>query len=150
MKDKDLNGVTFTDHYSRYICRGKDKDGNWVVGIYLPLTAQIQYADNNPVPVIKTVDVDPKTICHRIKVSTYGREDRFLFEGDVDVYGYVVSYVSRETSVSGESTGMTIGWYRQRDNFESWGPIEIGEEIIIVGNIFDDPELPNRIRRQLS
>jgi hypothetical protein len=144
--DTSKIGIRITDRFGRFICRGKDSNGNWVVGTYFPEieSPQIWYKNENDETSFK--EIDPKTLGQRITVSVYGEEDRFLFEGDVVDYGRVVSFVSRETSIEGESTGMDIGWYIQRDNFESWSLITIGEEFVVHGNIHDDPDLPRKIK----
>ena len=64
-----------------------------------------------------------------------------IYEGDiVDKYGYVVTYVADIN----ESLGMSCGWYLQRDNFESWSQIKCGENIEVLGNIYENPELLNK------
>ena len=64
-----------------------------------------------------------------------GRE---IYEGDIDKYGYIVTYVADIN----ESLGMNCGWYLQRNDFESWSPLECdSDEIEIIGNIFETPQL---------
>ena len=61
-----------------------------------------------------------------------------IYEGDIDKYGYVVTYVAD----TNESLGMNCGWYLQRNDFESWDELKCNsEEIEIVGNIFETPKL---------
>ena len=61
-----------------------------------------------------------------------------IYEGDIDKYGYVVTYVADIN----ESLGMNCGWYLQRNDFESWSPLECdSDEIEIIGNIFETPRL---------
>lgn len=61
-----------------------------------------------------------------------------IYEGDIDKYGYVVTYVADIN----ESLGMNCGWYLQRNDFESWYELKCdSEEIEIVGNIFETPKL---------
>ena len=65
----------------------------------------------------------------------YGKD---IYEGDIDKYGYVVTYVADIN----ESLGMNCGWYLQRNDFESWSPLECdSNEIEIIGNIFETPRL---------
>jgi uncharacterized phage protein (TIGR01671 family) len=59
-----------------------------------------------------------------------------IYEGDIDQYGYVVTYVGD----FGSGLDMNAGWYLQRDNFESWSELECNEDIEIIGNVFNNPE----------
>ena len=64
-----------------------------------------------------------------------GRE---IYEGDINKYGYVVTYVGDTY----ESLGMNCGWYLQRNDFESWYELKCYSiEIEIVGNIFEMSKL---------
>jgi len=67
--------------------------------------------------------------------------EKDIYEGDIDSYRSVVTYVDGSDNAN---LGMDIGWYLQRDNFESWRMIEVGEEIEVLGNIFENPELLER------
>ncbi len=59
-----------------------------------------------------------------------------IYAGDIDEYGYVVTYVADLYGC----LGMNAGWYLQRDDFESWSELECSEDIEIIGNVFEDPE----------
>lgn len=59
-----------------------------------------------------------------------------IYEGYIDRYGYVVTYLA---DLNG-GLGMNAGWYLQRDNFESWSELECNNDIEIIGNIFEHPE----------
>jgi hypothetical protein len=144
MDTKHFPAVRITDRYGRWTARGRDENGNWVIGAYSSLFKYISH--ENEKGELKFTEVDPNTVGQRLKVSSFGEEDRYVFEGDVVDHGSVVSFVSRETTTTGEATGMQIGWYTQRDNFESWSLITIGEEFTVHGNIHDDPELPKKIK----
>jgi uncharacterized phage protein (TIGR01671 family) len=61
-----------------------------------------------------------------------------IYEGDILGYGYVVTYVDGSDNAN---LGMDVGFYEQRDNFESWSLLEVGAEYEIIGNIHDNPEL---------
>ena len=66
------------------------------------------------------------------------RNGKEIYEGDIDKYGYIVTYVADIN----ESLGMNCGWYLQRNDFESWSPLECdSNEIEIIGNIFETPRL---------
>lgn len=149
--DKNQVVIKVTERYERWISRGKCLEtGEWVIGVYMPIFEEIYVVDEQN--VIKITKVDPATVGRRLKVSSYGDEDKFLFEGDVVDYGWVVTWVGRDVPNSqGENTGMAIGWYIHRDDFESWTEIIIGEDHHnVLGNIHDDPELPQKIRKALT
>lgn len=59
-----------------------------------------------------------------------------IYEGYIDQYGHVVTYLADLNS----GLGMEAGWYLQRDNFESWSKLECDKYIEIIGNIFENPE----------
>lgn len=63
-----------------------------------------------------------------------------IYEGDYTTVGskkWIVAWV--DNSVEG-CYGMSIGWYEQRDNFESWRELECGEIYDIEGNIYLEKE----------
>jgi len=60
-----------------------------------------------------------------------------IFEGDIDQSGYVVTYLADLNA----GLGMNAGWYLQRDDFESWSELVCDEDIEIIGNVFENPEL---------
>lgn len=60
-----------------------------------------------------------------------------IYEGDyTTIEGsdtkWIITWV--DNSVEG-CLGMPIGWYEQRDNFESWRQLECGERYEIKGNV---------------
>ena len=57
-----------------------------------------------------------------------------IFEGDIDRCGYTVTYIDGQDS---NNLGMNVGFYTQRDDFESWAQMEVGEEYEIIGNIHE-------------
>lgn len=74
-------------------------------------------------------------------VGIKDKEGKEIYEGDIDQYGNVVTYVADVN----ESLGMNCGWYLQRDNFESWSELVCGNNYIeIKGNIYENPELLRR------
>ena len=56
-----------------------------------------------------------------------------IYEGDIlGRYGYVVSFVDGADSAA---LGMPMGWYEQRDDFESYRQLEVGDIKEVIGNI---------------
>ena len=64
------------------------------------------------------------------------KNNRPIYEGDIDSVGYVVTYLADLN----EGFSMNAGWYLQRDNFESWSELVCDSDIEIIGNIFENPE----------
>ncbi|PFE80027.1 hypothetical protein CN333_00075 [Bacillus thuringiensis] len=60
-----------------------------------------------------------------------GRE---IYEGDILKYGYIITYIDGSDT---ENLGMDIGFYSQRDDFESWALLEVGAEYEVIGNIYE-------------
>ena len=99
------------------------------------LNGELGFIDGTAIPV------DPETVGQYTGVDD--RTGTKIFEGDIlDYPRWIVSYLG---SSGGEALGMNAGWYTQRDNFESWGELECNGEHLVLGNIYDNPEL---IRRQ--
>lgn len=56
-----------------------------------------------------------------------------IYEGDIlDEYRYVVAFVDGADSAA---LGMPMGWYEQRDDFESYRQLEVGDVKEVIGNI---------------
>lgn len=64
-----------------------------------------------------------------------------IFEGDIIDHPYwVVTYCSGMKCFS----GMQVGWYLQRDNWEGWMELQNTDNHAVIGNIHDNPELWRR------
>ena len=131
--------------------RGKRRsDGEWVYGYvvkgedYLTGESVTAIVEQNATfyprnEIVSYEIVIPETVgewtglvdCHGVKI----------FEGDIHgMPRWVVTYCADTR----ENYGMTVGWYVQRDNFESWMELENNYEHNIIGNIHDNPELLER------
>lgn len=61
-----------------------------------------------------------------------------IFGGDIlDYPRWIVSYATGMKCFK----GMHVGWYTQRDNWESWAELLDAEESTVLGNVYDNPEL---------
>ncbi|MBP2643986.1 MAG: hypothetical protein H6Q67_1873 [Firmicutes bacterium] len=60
-----------------------------------------------------------------------------IYAGDIDKSRFIVAYCNGEK----DFYGMNVGWYLQRDDFESWLEVSGNIDISIVGNIFQNPGL---------
>ena len=61
-----------------------------------------------------------------------------IYEGDIIGWRYVITYV--DSSQPG-NLGMSIGFYAQRDDFESYHMLDVGDEYEVLGNVYENPEL---------
>jgi uncharacterized phage protein (TIGR01671 family) len=59
-----------------------------------------------------------------------------IFEGDI-YEGYVIRYAANLH----EFLGGEAGWFYERDGWESFNKLECDEDIEIIGNIYENPEL---------
>jgi hypothetical protein len=60
-----------------------------------------------------------------------------IYEGDIFEYGYIVTWLDGSDLAN---LGMDVGFYSQRDDFESWAMLEVGAEYEVIGNVFENPE----------
>lgn len=133
--------------------RGKrTHDGRWVYGYLFKTNDWVKFNKNRTM-ILETdccdypVMFNPCKI-HNVIPETVGQYVGFadrngvkIFEGDIlDTSRWFVSY-------SGDlkaGLGMNAGWYIQRDNFESWSELDCESYHVVLGNIWDNPELLER------
>lgn len=120
--------------------RGKRLDnGEWFFGsdIWTPWFDELMYvtlSDHKEV-----VNVDPKTVGEW--TGAVDRNGVKIFEGDfIDNPRWYVAYSTGMKCFN----GMQAGWYVQRDDFTSWMELEYPDEMTVIGNIYDNPELLER------
>lgn len=80
----------------------------------------------------------------RVRVETVGeytglrdKNGREVWEGDIDQDGMIIAYCDGNNDFH----GMAVGWYLQRNDFESWVELSAGLNVKIIGNIHKNPEL---------
>lgn len=117
--------------------RGKRLDnGEWFVGydIWAPWFEDqdfVTLSDHN-----EMVRVDPQTIGEF--TGALDKNGTRIFEGDiVDISHWVVTYSTGMKCFR----GMNVGWHIQRDNWESWDELSEPDMHVVIGNIYDNPEL---------
>ena len=84
--------------------------------------------------ILRAYEIDINTLCRC--TGCHDRNGKLIFENDIlngELYN-VVSYGNGEN----EFLGMNVGWYTQRDNFESWCELGDPEEYEVTGNILED------------
>lgn len=64
-------------------------------------------------------------------------EGKEMHEGDIDANGMIVTYCGDQAS----GLGMNVGWYLQTGDFEKWVELESKDNHLIIGNIYQNPEL---------
>lgn len=119
--------------------RGKDKaTGEWVYGYYV-----VWEEDTSElVECIWQLGSKRATPIEQKTRSQYtGLKDKNgmeIYEGDILPFGYIVTFLDTNDNAA---LGMPIGWYDQKDDFEKYREICVGDEIKIIGNIYEHPEL---------
>lgn len=127
------------------LCKAKSiRNGKWVYGYYVkgldmydkeihlifePTTVFYSHSENDGFE-----EIDLKTLCRC--TGSHDKNGKLIFENDIlngELYN-VVSYGNGEN----EFLGMNVGWYVQRDNFESWCELNDLEMYEVTGNILDN------------
>ena len=125
------------------LCKAKSiSSGQWVCGYYvkgLDMYDKEVHLIFEPATIFYSSgetdgfeEIDPKTLCR----CSHDKNGKLIFENDIlngELYN-VVSYGNGEN----EFLGMNVGWYVQRDNFESWCELNDLEMYEVTGNILDN------------
>ena len=85
---------------------------------------------------LRAYEIDINTLCRC--TGSHDKNGKLIYENDIlngELYN-VVSYGNGEN----EFLGMNVGWYVQRDNFESWCELNDLDYYEVTGNIYDITE----------
>ena len=118
------------------LCKAKSiSSGQWVCGYYVkgldmydkeihiifePATIFYSHGETDGFE-----EVDPKTLCRC--TGSHDKNGKLIFENDI-----------LNGNGENEFLGMNVGWYVQRDNFESWCELNDLEMYEVTGNILDN------------
>lgn len=124
-------------YHRERLFRGKRIDnGEWFFGfdIWSPWLGDedfVTLSDHK-----EMVKVDPKTIGEFTGALT--GDGTKIFEGDIiDIPRWVVTYSTGMKCCK----GLQVGWFIQRDNWESYAELMDTEYMRVIGNVHDNPEL---------
>lgn len=151
--DLKQNRVFQTDTQGRtamreILFRGKTEDGRWIYGYLFILGNGSEYEETYILGDIDHRDsiydiwknaekVIPETVGQW--TGLYDKNGVKIFEGDIEeLPGWIVTHCGTNGT---EDCGMQVGWYIQRDNFESWTELIASKVHTVIGNIHDNPEL---------
>lgn len=112
-----------------YYVKGLDMYGKEIHMIFEPATVFYSHGETDGFE-----EIEPKTLCRC--TGSHDKNGKLIFENDIlngELYN-VVSYGNGEN----EFLGMNVGWYVQRDNFESWCELNDLEMYEVTGNILDN------------
>ena len=116
--------------------RGKRIDnGEWVQGYYFKIWDEHYICWGTTNGEVNKLLVIPETVGQYTGLKDNNGVK--IFEGDIVRYGYTVTYIDGQDS---NNLGMNVGFYTQRDDFESWAQMEAGGEYEIIGNIYETTE----------
>lgn len=130
--------------------RGKTEEGKWVYGYLYILGKGSEYEE---MYILGSLDYredicDVWKCAEKVIPETVGQFTGLRDRNGVKIFGadvlnsprWVVTYCGNLN----EGLGMHAGWYVQRDGFESWSELENEEWNVVLGNIYDNPELLKR------
>lgn len=124
-------------HTRERLFRGKRIDnGEWFFGfdIWSPWLGNedfVTLSDHK-----EMARVDPKTIGEF--TGALDMNGAKIFEGDIiDIPRWVVTYSTGMKCCK----GLQVGWFIQRDDWESYGELMDTDVMSVIGNIHDNPEL---------
>lgn len=124
------------DFKRQRLFKGKRLDnGEWFIGcdIWEPWFRDQNFATLSDHKEMH--QVDPKTICEFTGALT--GNGAMIFEGDIiDIPGWVVTYSDGMNCCY----GLQVGWYIQRDNWESYMELQNTDRFVVIGNIHDVKE----------
>lgn len=86
-----------------------------------------------------TARINPETLCEF--TGAYAGNGIKIFEGDIiDIPGWIVTYSDGMNCCY----GLQVGWYIQRDNWESYMELQNTDRFVVIGNVYDNPEMARK------
>ena len=132
---------------NRYLYRAKMKNKNeWALGSLVHVTHQDKYyilrhTENEMFEALEECEVDPSTICQCTGLKD--KNGKLIWENDI------VSFLDMYSTENGYSERGCVGkvvWDDETISFQvtnrlSAESYEVLDECLVIGNIFDNPEL---------
>ena len=132
---------------NRYLHRAKMKNKNeWALGSLVHVPHQdkyyiLKYTENEMFEALEECEIDPSTICQCTGLKD--RNGKLIWENDI------VSFLDMYSTENGYSERGCVGkvvWDDETISFQvtnrlSAESYEVLDECLVIGNIFDNPEL---------